>query len=46
MCRCILCIREGHWRAPAEAVEGTGELMMKQSSEIIPGTAQEHPDMK
>ncbi len=46
MCRCILCIREGHWRAPAEDVEEIEELMMKQTSQIVPGTAQEHPDMK
>ena len=28
--RCILCIREGYWRLPAEDVSETDEVLMKQ----------------
>lgn len=39
VCRCILCIREGFWRMPAEDVEETEQILVRQA-------AQDHPDMK
>lgn len=46
VCRCLLCIREGVWRLPAEDVEETEQLLMNQPAVSIPQTAHEHPDMK
>ena len=46
VCRCILAMREGYWRLPAEDVEETEQLALKQPSVSIPGTAKEHTDMK
>ena len=46
VCRCILAMREGYWRLPAEDVEETEQLMMNQPARSVPETAQEHSDMK
>lgn len=46
VCRCILCMREGYWRLPAEDVEETEQLMMNQPAHSVSETAQEHTDMK
>ena len=44
VCRCIVCLREGEWPAPAEDVEETEQLVMKRA--LGEDRPHEHPDMK
>ena len=37
MCRCVLCMREGHWREAEDDVQETEELLAKQK--VLPAGA-------